>query len=232
MNDNRRAVPKIWHADWYVLRELARAVRETLAQLELKGARVLDYGCGERPYEAWFAAAGARYQGADLDGSHEIRITTSGTLEAGNESVEVVTSFQVLEHVWDVSGYLSEAHRVLAPGGWLVLSTHGTWLYHPHPGDFRRWTADGLKREVEAAGFALVSMRPVAGPLAWTTVLRSLGWCHFLGRIPFVGGALSAMLATLFGLKAWLEDRVTPASVTRDNACVYVGLFRRVPLRW
>jgi SAM-dependent methyltransferase len=224
-----RAAPRIWQPDWYVLRELARAIRETLPQLELKGARVLDYGCGERPYEAWFAAAGARYQGADLDGSHEIRITTSGTLDAGNEGVEVVTSFQVLEHVWDVSGYLSEAHRVLAPGGWLLLSTHGTWLYHPHPGDFRRWTVDGLKREVEAAGFALVSMRPVAGPLAWTTVLRSLGWCHVLGRIPLVGGALSAMLATLFGLKAWLEDRVTPASATRDNACVYVGLFRRVP---
>jgi len=229
MNDNRRAVPKLWQPDWYVLRGLARAIRETLAQMELKGTRVLDYGCGERPYEAWFTAAGAHYQGADLDGSHEVTITARGTLEAGNDSVEVVTSFQVLEHVWDVAGYLSEAHRVLTPSGWLLLSTHGTWLYHPHPGDFRRWTVDGLKREVEAAGFALVSMRPVAGPLAWTTVLRSLGWCHALGRIPLAGGALAAMLATLFGLKAWLEDRVTPASITRDNACVYVGLFRRVP---
>ena len=225
----KRAAPKIWHPDWYVLRELALAIRKTLAQLELKGARVLDYGCGDRPYEAWFTAAGARYQGADLDGSHEVRITASGTLEAGNESVEGVTSFQVLEHVWDVSGYLREAHRVLAPGGWLLLSTHGTWLYHPHPGDFRRWTVDGLKREVEAARFHLVSLQPVAGPLAWTTVLRSLGWCHFLGRIPLAGGALRAMLAAFFGVKAWLEDRVTPASITRDNACVYVGLFRRVP---
>lgn len=224
-----RAVPRIWQPDWYVLRELAHAIRETLAQLELKGARVLDYGCGARPYEPWFVAAGARYQGADLDGPHEVAITSRGTLDAADGSVEVVTSFQVLEHIWDVPGYLSEAHRVLMPGGWLLLSTHGTWLYHPHPGDFRRWTVDGLKREVEAAKFALVSLRPVAGPLAWTTVLRSLGWCHFLGRIPLAGGVLSAATAALFGLKAWLEDRVTPASVARDNACVYVGLFRRVP---
>ena len=229
MRDNHRAEPRIWQPDWYVLRGLARAIRESLAQVGLNGARVLDYGCGTRPYEAWFAAAGARYQGADLDGSNEIMITADGTLEAANESAELVTSFQVLEHVWDVSGYLREAHRVLAPGGRLLLSTHGTWLYHPHPGDFRRWTVDGLKREVEAAGFTLVSMRAVAGPLAWTTVLRSLGWCHALGKIPLAGGALSAMLATVFGLKAWLEDRVTPASITRDNACVYVGLFRRVP---
>jgi SAM-dependent methyltransferase len=222
-----RAAPAIWHPDWYVLRELGRAIRETLAGLDLKGARVLDYGCGTRPYEKWFSAAGARYQGADLGGANEVRITPDGTLDVANASVEFVASFQVLEHVWDVQAYLREAHRVLVPGGSLLLSTHGAWLYHPHPGDFRRWTLDGLKREVEAAGFVLVSLRPVAGPLAWTTVLRAVGLCHFVRKIPLAGPAFAAMSACLLNLKAWLEDRITPEAAIRDNACVYVGLFRR-----
>jgi hypothetical protein len=28
-------------------------------------------------------------------------------------------------------------------------------------------------------------------------------------------------------LWAWLEDQVTPAHITSNNACVYVGLFKR-----
>jgi len=229
MSHGRRAVPVIWQPDWYVLHELARAIRESLAQLDLKGTRVLDYGCGERPYESWFVAAGAQYRGADLDGAHEVKIAPDGALVAEDASVELVASFQVLEHVWDVANYLREAHRVLVPGGSLLLSTHGAWLYHPHPGDYRRWTIAGLKREVEVHGFHLVSMRPAAGPLAWTTVLRALGLCHFLGKLPIAGRALVAASACLLGLKAWIEDRITPQEVIRDNACMYVALFRREP---
>lgn len=229
MMESRRATPAIWQPDWYVLSELARAIRSVLARLDVKGARVLDYGCGTRPYERWFAAAGARYLGADLDGAHEVRIAPDGALSAPSSSAEVVASFQVLEHVWDVPGYLREAHRVLVPGGRLLLSTHGTWLYHPHPGDFRRWTAEGLKREIEAAGFVLDSLLPVAGPLAWTTILRSVGLSQFLRKIPLAGPALSAITATVLNLKARLEDFITPPAVIRENACVYLALFHRVP---
>jgi SAM-dependent methyltransferase len=228
MNPGRSA-PRLWQPEWYVLSGLAGAIRATLAPLQLRDRRVLDFGCGERPYESWFVGAGADYLGADLGGGHEVAIGADGRLGAGDASADLVASFQVLEHVWDVPRYLSEAHRVLAPSGLLLLSTHGAWLYHPHPGDYRRWTGEGLKREVEAGGFTLESMLPVAGPLAWTTVLRAVGVCYFLRRIPLAGGALAAAAACVLGVKAWLEDRLTPRAVVRDNACVYVALFRRVP---
>ena len=34
----------------------------------------------------------------------------------------------------------------------MLLSTHGARFYHPHPGDYRRWTGEGLRREIEAPG--------------------------------------------------------------------------------
>ena len=226
---DRRLAPGISDADWYVLRALGSAIRRTLAdgKLRLQGARVIDLGCGTRPYESMFAAVGAHYEGADIAGQPEIAIRADGTVAAPDGQYDVVASFQVLEHVWDVATYLREARRLLKRGGWLLLSTHGTWLYHPHPGDYRRWTAEGLRREVEAHGFRLEKMSPVVGPLAWTTVFRSLGACHALKKLPLLGTLLASGAATLFNARAWIEDRITPEAMIAANACVYVGLFSR-----
>jgi SAM-dependent methyltransferase len=230
VRQDRRSAPRIWHADWHVLRALGRSLRAAMAdpELRLRGARVLDFGCGSRPYESWFTEAGALYHGADIDAQAEVRVARGGRLEAPDRQFDIVASFQVLEHVWDIDLYLREARRVLRDDGRLLLSTHGSWPYHPHPGDFRRWTADGLRREVVERGFELVRMRPVVGPLAWTTVFRALGLSRMLRPIPFVGAPLAAASAALLNAWAWVEDRLTPSSITADNACLYLGLFRRI----
>jgi SAM-dependent methyltransferase len=229
MSDERRANPRLWELGWPVMRRQAQAIRALMAHpaLALRGAAVLDFGCGDRPYEPWFAAAGARYAGADIDGAHEVAIRPDGTLAAADGAFDLVASFQVLEHVWDLAVYLGEARRALKPGGHLLLSTHGTWFYHPHPGDYRRWTGEGLRREVEAHGFELLAMVPVVGPLAWTSILRSFGLAYALRRVPLAGNALCAAATALYNLRAWLEDAITPEEVRAQNACVYVTLFRR-----
>ena len=227
--DNTRAAPKLSQPDWLVLREMARALHRILAgpELRLHGARVLDYGCGTRPYEPWFREAGADYRGADLDGAHEVRIHADGSLDCASGEFDVVASFQVLEHVWDLGAYLGEARRVLRAGGSLLLSTHGSWLSHPHPHDYRRWTAEGLRREVESRGFRVQRMEAVVGPLAWTTVFRSLGVAQFLKNIPLAGRPLAGATALVYNVRAWLEDRITPPAITAVNACTYIALFRR-----
>lgn len=229
MDPDLRADPSIWSLGWPVMRRQAEAIRALLAdpRLALSGADVLDYGCGSRPYESWFKAAGARYVGADIDGRHEVKIRPDGSLEAPDARYAMVASFQVLEHVWDLATYLSEARRVLKPGGWLLLSTHGTWFYHPHPGDYRRWTGEGLRREVEAHRFRTAEMRPVIGPLAWTSILRSYGFAYAFRRVPLAGGAIATLATLLYNVRALLEESITPPKVRADNACVYVGLFQR-----
>lgn len=224
-----RAEPRFWQPDWLVLRDMARALRRLIADpaLGLRGARMLDFGCGTRPYEAWFAAAGAEYRGADIDAAHEVRIREDGRLDCADGEYDLVASFQVLEHVWDIGTYLGEARRVLRPDGWLLLSTHGSWLYHPHPRDYRRWTAEGLQREIESRGFRLMRMEPVVGPLALTTIFRSLAVAHVLKPLPLVGPVLAALAALPFNALAWVEDRITPRAITAVNACTYIALCRR-----
>lgn len=222
----RRAAPRIFDTDWLVLRRMRHAIGAAAAEVA-PGTRAVDFGCGARPYADLFTARGANYIGADFDHG-DVAIGPDGALDVATGSVDLVLSFQVLEHVRSLDDYLGEAYRVLRDDGLMLLSTHGSWLFHPHPEDHRRWTAMGLKTDVEARGFEMISCVALVGPLAWTTLMRLTCFAAVLRKLPVVGGALAGLLALVMNVRAWLEDKVTPAWVTRDNACVYLTLSRRV----
>ena len=223
----RRLHPRMVDSDWLVMRGMAREIRALAAKLGRPGAVVIDYGCGNMPYKPLFEAAGCRYLGADFEGTPDIQIAPNGHIDVADASADLVVSFQVLEHVRDLGAYFAEARRVLKPDGRLLLSTHGVWLYHAHPEDHRRWTRQGLVAEINGFGFEVTDCAPVVGPLAWTTVLRLTGFCFVLKRIPVVGMLGAAILSAIMNARAFLEDWVTPASITRENACVYVTLSNR-----
>jgi SAM-dependent methyltransferase len=207
---------------------LRRGIEHALASLDpVDGSKtVLDFGCGDRPYEPLIRARGFDYLGGDLDGNPDILVQPGTPLTRTDASCAGVVSFQVLEHVWDTDWYLGECHRVIEPGGWLLLSTHGVWPYHPHPTDYRRWTGEGLRRELEKHRFDVVSVTGLLGPLAWTTQVRALGIRHALLGIPIVRG-LTPLIIAIMNLRMALEERVTPDRIRQDNACIYVVLCRR-----
>jgi SAM-dependent methyltransferase len=223
----RRRSPRPLDADWLVLRDLKTAIASLLAPIARKGGVALDFGCGSKPYEQLFTTAGMRYVGADFGNKAELGIDHAGRLQAADRSSDLVVSFQVLEHVRDLGLYLSEAHRVLRAEGALMLSTHGTWLYHPHPEDHRRWTRGGLIAELSNYGFEVVECIPIVGPLAWTTIIRLTCAKFALDKIPLLGPLLGDLLALLMNLRAMIEDAITPDWVKRENACVYLVLARR-----
>jgi len=208
-SDKRRFGPRMWDHDWHTLVSLRRGLLQTLQQhgLPVTGERIIDMGCGDRPYELLFTERGCEDIGCDLAGDGNGRLQPGVPVLLPDASADGVVSFQVLEHVWDLDWYLGECHRLLKPGGWLLLSTHGAWLYHPHPTDFRRWTRSGLIGELEDRGFTVKSVAGVVGPLAWTTQFRLLGFQHVLRKIPVIGPLVLFPLVCLMNLRMVLRMR-------------------------
>lgn len=217
----RRFAPRPWHTDWLMLRHLGRVIARELAAARPQGGRLLDFGCGSMPYRALVEGQGFTYAGADF-GSPTLPIDLAGTLPVPDASQDAVLSVQVLEHVRDLDRYLDEVARVLTDEGTLLLSTHGAWLYHPHPEDHRRWTRTGLVLDIEARGFTVEAIDALVGPLATTTLIRLAGFALVLRRLPLVGQALAGGLAIVMNLRGWIEDKATPRGMIDDNACIYV----------
>lgn len=127
---------------------------------EFVHGKVLDVGCGTKPYEkTWFADAES-YIGADFvtERSTPDVVASAMDLPFPDETFDTVVCTEVLEHVPDPLRALKEMRRVLKQGGALVLTTPMYWPRHEVPHDYFRYPYDGLIRLIEESALDLVRM--------------------------------------------------------------------------
>jgi SAM-dependent methyltransferase len=191
----------------------------TLALLPpVAGRRVLDAGCGSGWYAEQLLARGARvtavdgsaamaaYARARLGDRADVHVADlAQPLPFRDGRFDVVLSALVLHYLRDWATPLAELHRVLAPDGTLVFSTH-----HPTT------EADRLEAAGQAVDYAAVE--PVEED--WTGV----------GRVHFYRRPLAAVIDALadagFLVERFTEPRPTPAfAAARPDA--YARLLRR-----
>lgn len=215
-----RDTPHIWDTDWLILRRIRSKILDIRDEIP-SGATLLDLGCGDSPYRNIIQSWGIKYLAADLGDQAEIKIIPGKRVEAPDKTADAIISIQVLEHVRDIDNYLSEAYRLLQKSGKLFLSTHGSWLYHPHPEDHRRWTKEGLINELETRNFHVEKIIGLVGPLATTSMIRLTGYGYVLNKIPLIGHLLTYLLALVMNIRAYCEDLITPTEMVDNNACVY-----------
>jgi SAM-dependent methyltransferase len=184
--------------------------------------RVLDYGCADAPYRHFFGP-GVDFVAADLAGNPHavLELNADSTVPADDASFDAVLSTQVLEHVADPELYLAESFRVLRPQGRMLLSTHGTFSYHPDPVDYWRWTCDGLRRIVAAAGFEVERFEGIVGMGATGLQLFQESIYYRVPRL------VRPVLATVIQALMALADRFEPAALRDMNGSVFALIARR-----
>ncbi len=146
--------------------------RYRFAARHVKGKCVLDCACG-----TGYGARVLREQGEaafvigiDIDDKaiayaqkkHNVEgtafICSSGSeMPVEDGSVDVVISFETIEHVPDDAALIEEFHRVLQPKGLLVISTPNQWPLNISPFHSREYDRDSftdlLKSEFEVVEF-------------------------------------------------------------------------------
>lgn len=193
-----------------------RSLRRGIGRVAPRASgRLLDIGCGVKPYRALFPSV-TRYIGIERPGT----LSKSGVVDVwadalalpfADGSFDSVLCSEVLEHVPEPGRLFAEAARVLTPGGTLILSTPQTWGVHEPPHDYYRFTRFGLEHLARQGGFEVLEITPTCGAAA--TLGQRISAFVFYGtgayRVPPLNLLVRPFLAV--GQLVWSGlDRIHP----------------------
>jgi SAM-dependent methyltransferase len=119
-------------------------MREFINFGDYAGKKVLEVGVGQGTDLVQFAKGGAEVSGIDITPRHlelaarnfaerrmhaNLQYASAAAIPFESDSFDVVYSFGVLHHTNDTVRCLSECHRVLKPGGELILGLYHTYSF-------------------------------------------------------------------------------------------------------
>jgi SAM-dependent methyltransferase len=124
--------------------------------------RLLDFGCGSKPYRSLFEVG--EYIGLDFENpghphaNEQIDVFYDGKcIPFGDASFDSVFSSEVFEHVFNLPEVLRELNRVLKPGGLILVTCPFAISEHEVPNDFARYSSYGLRYLMNEHGLEMVS---------------------------------------------------------------------------
>jgi len=150
---------------------------------------VLDAGAGKLPYKPILSSVATRYLAVDIALTNQDIdvIADIQELPIDDNSIDTVFCSQVIEHVPDTGKTFGEFHRVLRPGGFLILTAPHLGYLHNEPHDYYRFTNYGLTHMTESAGLSVVSVDAIGGLVSYLGHLCSTVTVGVWGAVPVLG---------------------------------------------
>ncbi|MEK7124310.1 MAG: class I SAM-dependent methyltransferase [Patescibacteria group bacterium] len=221
-----------------------------------KSFKILDLGCGAGEFIYELSKKGFDVFGIDFDGKAiEIAKERFGLKNVSADSFEnffkksnskkfdVITFFEVLEHLDNHREFIENLKKVLKPGGRMALSTPSRervlanwnkWDFPPH--HFTRWNKKSIENIFSKNGFKLdfidyvetfkITMGAIDGKLRSGLVQKSLNNAKdekglLLPNVLYWLAKLKQwILAGIPGLFLWLFGKITK----RNNGIMYIEM--------
>ena len=167
-----------------LLRHTKQMVKRIEAILRKKrnGMRLLDVGCSNGAFISAAQTLGIKAEGVEPAAAPAQAAVESGLkvhqgflqdIHLANASFDVVTLFEVLEHIKDPLSLMKECHRVLSQGGLLVIRTGNTdswsarfmknrWEYFSiteHGGHISFFNPVSMLKLAQRSGFSIASLK-------------------------------------------------------------------------
>ncbi len=215
-----RQFSRVWGSNWTTGKFLLPHLR-LWAQGE--NGIVLDLGCGESPFSHLFHNA-SQYLRADLHpGSGRSLACRAESVPVAAGAVDLVLLLQMLGDLPWPDRVLAEAHRVLKPGGELIVFESTCYPEHDLPSDYLRIMPKGLEHFATEAGFECLEMIRLGGLFTRSAQLWNTCVMGRLRQWPVLG-ALAPPGVLCANVAAFLLDTVAPHPALAAN---YVARLRR-----
>lgn len=195
-----------FNSNYFVRKGIYNGIRN---QAHFMKGRMLDLGCGTKPYESLFSVE--EYIGVDIKNvGHSNDVSKVDFFYDGkklpfeNDSFDSVFSTEVFTHIFEIDPVIDELFRVLKPSGYILITVPFVWHENEKPNDAVRYTSFGIAELVKRHHFKVVSV--IKQGNYFTTVLQS--WNAFLFHVVFPKPILIKIVLTfififpinLFGL--------------------------------
>lgn len=143
--------------------------KEIVCLIKQLNGKVLDIGCGQKPYESLCNVT--EYIGLEVD-TPENRINKKAdfyydgkVMPFENDFFDSIISNQVFEHVFNPDDFLQEINRVIKPQGKLLLTVPFVWDEHEQPYDYARYSSFGLQHILKNNGFEILEHKKTAADI-------------------------------------------------------------------
>lgn len=144
-----------------------REIKRFLDTLPAGQMRALEISGWAHSGRSWASYRATSYPDFDLCSTKQLE-----------PEAEIVFCEQVLEHLPDPWRATQNLFDVLTPGGWAVVSVPFMVRIHKEPGDYWRFSVDGLRILLERAGFEVVELADWGNRAC--VVANLWRWCPYI----------------------------------------------------